>query len=143
MRKHGLYNRMSLNISGLAIGEVISDAHARYGLPVMVTETSAKRDIAGRARWMSETVAAVRRLREGGVPVVGYTWFPFFSMFSWYYRRGRRPLSEYLLNLGLYDCEFDDEGVFCRRSTPLVDLYKKEMAAPMPEVKRATEAAPG
>ena len=140
-RKHGLYNRISLDVSGLAIAEVLSDAYARYGIPLMVTETSARRDIEGRARWMDETISAVRNLRSTGVPIVGYTWFPFFTMFSWYYRRGRRPLDHYILHLGLYDAAYDEEGVFRRHRTPLVDLYRSHMARPMPVVPEPSPVA--
>jgi hypothetical protein len=34
-----------VQIRGSAIAEVVEDAYRRYGLPVMVTETSAKGDI--------------------------------------------------------------------------------------------------
>jgi hypothetical protein len=100
----------------------------------MVTETSAAGNLTRRARWMDETLDAVRSLRQQGVPVVGYTWFPLFSMFDWKYRRGRRPLADYALHLGLYDCAFDSRGVFRRRATPLVERYRSHIAAGMPPV---------
>jgi hypothetical protein len=83
---------------------------------------------------MDETIATVRGLREEGMPVVGYTWFPLFSMIDWSYRRGRRPLKEYLLHLGLYDSAFDSEGVLRRKKTPLVKRYQAHMAQPMPPI---------
>jgi beta-glucosidase/6-phospho-beta-glucosidase/beta-galactosidase len=118
---------------GATIAEVVADAYTRYGLPVMITETSARADVAGRGRWMDETVAAVRELRQRGVPVVGYTWFPLFTMFDWRYRTGRRPLEAYRMDLGLYEATFDAQGVLCRHSTPLVERYRAHMAQPMPQ----------
>lgn len=114
--------------SGLALGDVLAEAHARYGLPLMVTETSAKADLAGRAAWMDETVAAVRALRGQGAPVVGYTWFPVMSMIDWEYRTGTAPLERYLLHLGLYDAEFEAGGALARRATPLVARFAEYAA---------------
>jgi beta-glucosidase len=37
------------------------------------------------------------------VPVLGYTWFPLFTMIDWRSRFGRGPLDEYRLELGLYN----------------------------------------
>ena len=74
----------------------------------MVTETSAKGDEAVRARWLDASVAAIRELRSRGIPVLGYTWFPLFTMIDWKYRFGRRPLEDYRLDLGLYTLDGAD-----------------------------------
>ena len=47
-------------------------------------------------------MAAIKQLRAAGVPVLGYTWFPLFTMIDWRYRLGRGPLEEYRVELGLY-----------------------------------------
>ena len=120
--------------SGERIELVLREAHQRSGLPVMITETSAKAPLAGRALWMDETIGTVASLRREGLPIVGYTWFPAFTMIDWAYRRGRRPLRDYLLHLGLYDSAYDDNGVLVRHATELVDRFRRHMAAPMPEV---------
>jgi D-mannonate dehydratase len=97
----------------------------------MVTETSAKADTQGRAHWMDETLDTVRSLRAAGIPVVGYTWFPLFTMIDWAYRTGRRRIQDYLLHLGLYESTFDGKGVLRRHKTPLIKRYQKHMAQPM------------
>lgn len=97
----------------------------------MITETSARRDIRGRAQWMDETIDAVRALRVEGTPVTAYTWFPLFTMVDWTYRRGKGPLKDYLIHLGLYDSAFDSKGVLRRRETPLVKHFHQQMAQPM------------
>ncbi|HUF38116.1 MAG TPA: family 1 glycosylhydrolase [Anaerolineales bacterium] len=111
-------------LRGEHLADVLRGAWRRYGLPVMVTETSARRDIAGRAAWMDATIAAVRTVQAEGVPVCGYTWFPAFSMIDWDYRTGAGPLGEYLLHLGLWDADFDEDGVLQRHPTPLVERYR-------------------
>jgi beta-glucosidase len=134
LRSSGLMNRLTHNISGHRIADVLEDAYNHYQMPVMITETSALRDLAGREAWMDETIAAVSGLRQKGIPIIGYTWFPFFSMISWYYRRGRRPMQDYLLHLGLYDANFDDQGILQRRRTPLVDRYQQYMQTPLTDI---------
>ena len=52
----------------------------------MVTETSSLGGLAARETWMDGTINGVFSLREQGVPVVGYTWFPLFTMIDWAYR---------------------------------------------------------
>jgi beta-glucosidase/6-phospho-beta-glucosidase/beta-galactosidase len=120
--------------SGLRIALVLRDAYQRYGLPLMVTETSRNSDVAGRKQWMDETVKAVRQLRQEGVPVVGYTWFPLISMIDWAFRCGRAPIRHYLLHLGLYDSEYDANGVLQRHPTELVEHYRRTMSEPLPPV---------
>lgn len=121
---------------GDKISLVIRETYERYHLPMLITETSSKSNLHGRARWMDETLDAVRTLRSGGVPVVGYTWFPLFTMVDWAYRSGRRPLKDYLIHLGLYDSSFDSKGTLRRQKTQLVKRYREHMEQPMPAILR-------
>lgn len=132
MSKHGHLYRIPQRVNGAVIGDVIQEVYQRYMQPMMITETSAKGNIGVRGRWMDETIQVVRKLRTENVPVVGYTWFPLFTMVDWVYRRGRRPLADYLIHLGLYDAAFDEAGVLQRHATPLVERYQQHMARPMP-----------
>src|SRR5215216_7072494 len=120
--------------SGNTIALVIRETYERYHMPIIITETSANGDIPGRAQWMDETLDTVRALRMEGIPVVGYTWFPLFSMIDWTYRTGRRPLQDYLIHLGLYDSASDSKGILRRRKTPLIKHYQRHIANPMPPI---------
>ena len=135
---NGSIHYVTGNPSGDKIAIVIQEAYERYHMPIMITETSAKSDIRGRAQWMDETLDTVRALRVEGVPVVGYTWFPLFTMVDWDYRKGRRPLKEYLIHLGLYDSVFDSKGVLQRRKTTLLKRYQEHMAQTMPPCKMSS-----
>jgi beta-glucosidase len=126
--------RSVAGVTGYHLREVIQAAYDRYQMPVMITETSAKRDVPGRAQWMDETIDVVCQMRQSGVPLVGYTWFPMLSMIDWSYRTGRRPLKSYLLHLGLYDCHFDPSGKLVRRATPLVNRYQNYTRQALPEI---------
>ena len=88
--------------------------------------TASPRDQDGRAQWMDETIDAVRAVRAEGLPVVGYTWFPMITMFDWLYRRGDKPLADYAIHLGLYDCAFDESGDLVRWKRPTVALAADE-----------------
>jgi len=121
--------------SGDKIGIVIREAYQRYHMPLLITETSAKRDIHGRAQWMDETLDTVRALRTESIPIVGYTWFPLFTMIDWAYRTGKRPLENYLIHLGLYDSSFDSKGNLRRHQTQLVKHYQQQIATPMPAIE--------
>lgn len=112
------------SLTGDHLEPVLRLAYQKTQLPILVTETSARRDVDGRAQWMDETVAAVRRCRADGLPIIGYTWFPVFTMIDWAYRTDTQPIEDHLLHLGLWDSAFDAEGVLQRHATPLVERYR-------------------
>ena len=109
---------------GRLLADVLRRCYAHTGLPLLVTETSANEDIAGRAAWMDETIAATREVRAAGLPVIGYTWFPLITMVDWAYRTSALPVAEHLLHLGLWDSQLDERGVLVRAPTPLVEKYR-------------------
>jgi hypothetical protein len=61
----------------------------------------------------------IKSLRAKGIPVLGYTWFPLFTMIDWRYRYGRRKLENYRMELGLYQLGDDNSGPRWKE-TPLV-----------------------
>lgn len=95
---------------GVGFGEMVKDFYLRYGVPIMITETSAKDTHMERSAWLTASLAVVKKLRGEGVPVVGYTWFPLFTMIDWKYRSGRNPLHHYLLDLGVYQLNTEGDG---------------------------------
>jgi beta-glucosidase len=127
---------------GAGFVTLIEDYHRRYGAPVMITETSARGSVEVRSTWLEASVAAVRRLRGEGIPVLGYTWFPLFTMIDWRYRLGRRPLDHYRLELGLYTLDgplHSRNGRPRWRATPLVEQirgYVRDPARSVGELQR-------
>ena len=109
--------------------DVLKMVHDRYDRPLMVTETSAPGTHLERARWMRETLAAVRKARAALIPIVGYTWFPMFTMIDWKYRWSRKGLERHLLHLGLFDV-LPQEGRMDREPTPLVEAYRQHLSTP-------------
>ncbi|HSL46794.1 MAG TPA: family 1 glycosylhydrolase [Anaerolineales bacterium] len=128
--------------SGRKIELILRAAWERYHMPVIVTETSSNGDVKARAKWMDETLDTVRSLRSEGIPIIGYTWFPLFTMVDWAYRKGRLSLDKYLVHLGLYDSAFDADGTLRRQVTPLVNHFQEHMAKPMPPVSSPSFKSP-
>jgi beta-glucosidase/6-phospho-beta-glucosidase/beta-galactosidase len=114
---------------GAGFSGLIQDYWERYRVPIMVTETSARGGEEIRARWLEASVTALRGLRQRGVPVIGYTWFPLFTMIDWRYRFGRGPLEAYRLALGLYTLDGASQpGRW--RATPLVEQFRSYVSDP-------------
>ena len=82
--------------------ELICHYYERYKVPIMITETSAVGTDEIRERWLDSSVSMIRTLRGQGVPVIGYTWFPLFTMIDWRYRFSTEPMENFYLELGLY-----------------------------------------
>jgi hypothetical protein len=102
--------------------------HRHTGLPVMVTETSDYLGLAQRVAWMDASIGAVAAARAGGLPVIGYTWFPVFSLVEWRWRTGKHERDAYWLHMGLWDI---DDGLR-RNPTPLIEQYAAYVAAGPP-----------
>jgi beta-glucosidase len=96
----------------------------RYQTPLFVSETASVGAVSKRRKWLFDSVAAVRRLRERGVGLVGYTWWPMFALVTWGHRQGLRPVAESIRQMGLWDLDESLERVH----TPLVDDYRALVA---------------
>jgi beta-glucosidase len=104
--------------------ELARDFHARYGKPIFWTETSVPGTVEARVRWLEDSLALVHRLRSEGLPLVGYTWWPLFSLLDWAYREGEKPPEAYLWHMGMYDLEPDGSGGFIRTETHVVGAFR-------------------
>lgn len=87
---------------GEGFSELIRHYFERYRVPIMITETSALGSDDVRLSWLRSSVSSIKTLREEGVPVIGYTWFPLFTMVDWRYRFANGPVEDFYLELGLY-----------------------------------------
>lgn len=102
--------------------ELIMKYYERYGSAIMITETSAVGSDEIRATWLEESVSVIKRLRGRSVPVIGYTWFPLFTMVDWRYRFSQEPLESFYLELGLY--RLNREAGSRWLPTPLVETIR-------------------
>ncbi|HEX2223286.1 MAG TPA: family 1 glycosylhydrolase [Thermoanaerobaculia bacterium] len=138
--RRGRLKYRAVEQDGSGFVHLIEDYYRRYNVPIMITETSAVGSVEVRSRWLETSVAAVRTLREEGVPILGYTWFPMFTMIDWRYRYGKKPLEHYYLDLGLYTLAPEGSG---RRldPTPLVEQWRSYTADPAASVGSLKTAA--
>lgn len=104
---------------------------ARYApIPVMITETASSGSIKRRIKWIEDSAEMVRQARAEGIPLVGYTFWPLFSLVTWAYRNGSGGVSDYLLDMGLWDLRPGPDGL-ARVHSPVVDAYKRVVATPL------------
>jgi len=135
--------RAQMRYASPAIVEQIGDLYwQRYGLPMMISETASRGSVARRREWLDGSVAAIRRLRGRGVPLVGYTWWPMFSLVAWAYRQSDRPVGDYLERMGLWDLEPGPDNVLQRVETPLVGAYRELTAGGCVAVGRLERGSP-
>jgi len=131
---------------GAGFGTLIHDLYDRYHCPIMITETSAFGSDDLRAKWLKTSVSTVKELREKGVPVLGYTWFPMFTMIDWRYRFGHGPKEQYRMELGLFKLAHpvDQIGEPEAQSdrwvtTPLIDRFRQLIENPLEAVGNLKE----
>ena len=79
--------------------------------------------------WLASSLATIKRARGDGIPVLGYTWFPLFTMIDWKYRFGSRPKDEYHDQLGLYRLVLDSPRRW--QATRLVEEYRQAICEPL------------
>lgn len=100
----------------------------RYGSPVFISETASSGSVQRRMDWLVSSVEAVRRTRQAGIPLVGYTWWPLFALITWAYRQGNLPPERYLNQMGLWDLARSGDGKLERVPTLLVPLFRDLVA---------------
>ncbi len=97
----------STRASGEIFGysEITRQYHARYRLPVMHTETNLVQGPLGTEAvdWLWKQWANVLRVRNDGVPVVGFTWYSLTDQVDW--DSALRERNGTVNPLGLYDLD--------------------------------------
>lgn len=105
----------------LGYDDIVVQYHKRYGLPVMHSETSAPEGLSsdGAVQWLWKEWANALRVRNNGIPLVGFTWFPLVDQVDWS-ETGRpvvRGPAGQINPVGLYDLD--------RRRRPVGDAYRQ------------------
>jgi beta-glucosidase len=101
--------------------EITRQYHQRYGLPVMHTETNLNEGPLGTesADWLWKQWANVLRVRNDGVPIVGFTWYSLTDQVDW--DTALREKNGNVNPLGLYDLD--------RKPRRVGEEYKKLIEA--------------
>ncbi len=97
--------------------EITWQYHERYRLPVMHTETNLVQGPRGdeAAYWLWKQWANVLRVRNKGVPIVGFTWYSLTDQVDW--DTALREQNNRIHPVGLYDLD--------RNIRPVGEAYRK------------------
>ncbi len=91
----------------------------RYRIPVMHTETNfAEAGDGGAVRWLRKEFANVLRVRDEGLPIVGFTWYSITDQVDW--DTMLRQVQGHVNPVGLYDLD--------RNIRPAGQAYKELIA---------------
>jgi beta-glucosidase/6-phospho-beta-glucosidase/beta-galactosidase len=130
--------------------QILRHWHARYGRPLMITETAVEGSADKKRAWLDELVAGVRRLRGDGVQVQGLTWWPLVDFVDWGWASGGAvveefylrdatsgqprlvrpagepggPVTPFLRRMGIYSLRADGDGQLTREPTGLLERFR-------------------
>lgn len=90
---------------------------SRYHLPVMHTETNLMDEMRA-PNWLKKEWANVHRLRQDGVPLIGFTWYSLLDQVDW--DTALREDAGRMIPLGLYDLN--------RKIRPVGEAYRQLVA---------------
>jgi len=116
--EHRVASDGSTRASGEVFGyaEITRQYYSRYGLPVMHTETHLEEGPRGdeAVYWLWKEWANVLRVRNDGIPIVGFTWYSLTDQVDW--NTALRETTGYVTRVGLFDLD--------RRIRPVGDAYR-------------------
>ena len=105
--EHRVASDGSTRASGEVFGyaEITRQYYSRYGLPVMHTETHLEEGPRGdeAVYWLWKEWANVLRVRNDGIPIVGFTWYSLTDQVDW--DTALREQNGHVNPLGLYDLD--------------------------------------
>ncbi|CAN5385240.1 family 1 glycosylhydrolase [soil metagenome] len=117
--EHRVYSDGRTRASGEIFGYhvITSQYYERYKLPVMHTETNFRQGACGdeAVNWLWKEWANVMRVRNDGVPIVGFTWYSLTDQVDW--DTALREDNGNANPLGLYDLD--------RNIRPVGEAYKQ------------------
>ena len=157
----GRVDQIAVNRGGEGLLDSLRSFSSRYGLPLLITETSIEGDDDVRGAWVDASVRAVRRAIDDGLDIRGYTWWPLFDFVDWSYASGGRNVEEFqvdrdvlrarssasgekspfLRRMGLLRLEEQPDGRLVRRRTSAADRFaafaREESESRRPEPTQA------
>lgn len=100
--------------------EITVQYYDRYRLPVMHTETNLNQGPQGdeAVNWLWKEWSNVLRIRNKGIPIVGFTWYSLTDQMDW--DTALREVNSHVNPVGLYDLD--------RQIRPVGEAYKRIIA---------------
>jgi beta-glucosidase/6-phospho-beta-glucosidase/beta-galactosidase/glycosyltransferase involved in cell wall biosynthesis len=102
---------------------VARDYYDRYGLPMIVTETSIEGRPINREVWLDQLLEDARALRERGIPLNGLVWWPLIDHVDWDGAMTHRVGKVH--EVGLYKLVRQRDGKLGRLETQLLDRFRQ------------------
>ncbi|HEX3679141.1 MAG TPA: family 1 glycosylhydrolase [Galbitalea sp.] len=147
----GVVSQVATNLGEAGLATSLTRFAERYGLPLLITETSIEGDDAVRSDWLDASVRCVTELRESGMDLRGYTWWPVMDFVDWSYASEGRNVEEFavddaivtarasssaaqagvarktpfLRRMGLIRLEEEDDGSLVRIPTPAAARFRE------------------
>jgi len=78
--------------------QVLRGFAARYGLPLIVTETSIEGDDRTRSEWLTTAVRTVQELSDE-IDLRGFTWWPLLDFVDWSWAAGGENVEEFAIEV--------------------------------------------
>jgi beta-glucosidase len=120
--EHRVFDDGHTEASGEVFGysEITRQYYERYGLPIMHTETNMREGPTGQeaVQWLWKEWANVLRIRNVGIPTVGFTWYSLTDQMDW--DTALREVNHRVHPVGLFDLD--------RNIRPVGRAYKKLIA---------------
>ena len=120
--EHRVFEDGHSEASGEVFGysEITRQYYERYGLPIMHTETNCREGPTGQeaVQWLWKEWANVLRIRNVGIPTVGFTWYSLTDQMDW--DTALRERNDRVHPVGLFDLD--------RNIRPVGRAYKKLIA---------------
>lgn len=105
--------------------KVAVEYYNRYGIPLMLTETSVDGQPLAREIWLDQMIDACAQLRAEGIPMLGMIWWPLIDSIDWdgalTHRVGK------IHEVGLYSLTRETDGRLARQVTPLAARYAEAL----------------
>lgn len=120
------YYRQRIPDPPVGLFRAAQDYWRRYGLPLMITETSVAGGDDVKLDWLRRSVEDVRRLRAEGFPVVGYTWWPVIDHLDW--DGAMLHQTGHIHPVGIYRLQRERDGTLARHATGLRDAFRDLIA---------------
>lgn len=118
----------------VGLAAVAREYHHRYGLPILLSETS--RVSSHAIEWLGAQWAETQQLLATGVPVKGFTWFPLGDVLDW--RHALREIRGDVDPIGLYDLDRAPHPVARAYAELIASTSRRIAARPM---ERAQEVS--
>ena len=97
-RVQGAVRHVTANHWDTGLRQVLWAWQRRYGLPLLVTETSIEGTENVRRDWLTISVDTVTALRAEGMDIRGLTWWPLLDFVDWSFASGGQNVEEFVLD---------------------------------------------